>query len=77
MKTLQYAGFTVPEFYADIKDIAKKHPEKVLPMKERFLRDFAEKVYAPSPEKVWRIIEDATPMIQCILHRLYGAGFAL
>ncbi|MGN0991450.1 MAG: PHP domain-containing protein, partial [Candidatus Ventricola sp.] len=60
MKTLQFAGFSAPESYAAIKAIAKKHPEKVLPLKERFLEGFAAKADMPSAEKVWKIIEDAT-----------------
>lgn len=60
MKVLQYAGFSAPESYAAIKAIAKKHPEKVLPLKERFLRAFALKTDEASAEKVWQIIEDAT-----------------
>lgn len=80
MKTLQYAGFSAPESYAAIKAIAKKHPEKVLPMKERFLKGFAEKADLPSAEKVWQIIEDATAYgfnashAVCVaLDSLYGA----
>lgn len=60
MKTLQYAGFSAPESYSAIKAIAKKHPEKVLPLKQRFLGGFTAKADAESAEKVWRIIEDAT-----------------
>ena len=69
MKVLQWAGFTAPESYAAIKAIAKKHPEKVLPMKERFLKGFsdrlineegiAEDVAADTTDKVWTIISDA------------------
>lgn len=60
MKTLQYAGFSAPESYAAIKAIAKKHPEKVLPLKERFMTNFGTKTDERSAEKVWQIIEDAT-----------------
>lgn len=69
MKVLQYAGFTAPESYAAIKAIAKKHPEKVLPLKEKFLDEFAarlimEENIAPdkaeeTSDKVWTIISDA------------------
>lgn len=68
MKTLQYAGFTAPESYAAIKAIAKKHPEKVLPLKEKFLSGFKEKLVdkgtdektaADTSDKVWTIISDA------------------
>lgn len=80
MKTLQFAGFSAPESYAAIKAIAKKHPEKVLPLKERFLEGFAAKADMPSAEKVWKIIEDATNYsfnashAVCVaLDSLYGA----
>lgn len=80
MKTLQFAGFSAPESYAAIKAIAKKHPEKVLPLKERFLEGFAAKADMPSAEKVWKIIEDATSYgfnsshAVCVaLDSLYGA----
>lgn len=69
MKVLQWAGFTAPESYASIKAIAKKHPEKVLPLKEKFLTGFTsrlveeEGVPSSSAEetaaKVWTIISDA------------------
>ena len=80
MKTLQYAGFTAPESYAAIKAISKKHPEKVLPLKERFLTNFGAKTDVRSAEKVWQIIEDATSYgfnsshAVCVaLDSLYGA----
>ena len=80
MKTLQFAGFTAPESYSAIKAIAKKHPEKVLPLKARFLEGFAVKADMPSAEKVWQIIEDATSYgfnsshAVCVaLDSLYGA----
>lgn len=71
MKTLQYAGFTASESYAAIKAIAKKRPEKVLPLRERFLEGFEAKILvddvtcAQSQAKdmalqVWQIIEDTT-----------------
>ena len=69
MKVLQWAGFTAPESYAAIKAIAKKHPEKVLPLKERFMEGFSKrlteeentetKVAQETTEKVWTIIADA------------------
>lgn len=80
MKTLQFAGFSAPESYSAIKAIAKKHPEKVLPLKARFLEGFAAKADMPSAEKVWQIIEDATSYgfnsshAVCVaLDSLYGA----
>lgn len=69
MTVLQYAQFTAPESYSSIKAIAKKHPEKVLPLKERFLDGFknrlideesvAEKMANETSDKVWIIISDA------------------
>ena len=71
MKALQYGGFAASESYAAIKAIAKKHPEQVLPMRERFLNNFAPRVMQDDSRctegkakeialKVWQIIEDAT-----------------
>ena len=69
MATLQYAGFKVDETYSIIKSIAKKHPEKVLPLKTRFLENFTKKILDQEDisideanemsNKVWRIIEDS------------------
>lgn len=69
MTVLQYAGFTAPESYASIKAIAKKHPEKVLPLKEKFLAGFKTRlindehidpsVASDTSDKVWTIISDA------------------
>lgn len=80
MKTLQHAGFSAPESYAAIKAIGKKHPEKVLPLKQRFLEGFSEKSDPDAAEKVWKIIEDATSYgfnsshAVCVaLDSLYGA----
>lgn len=70
MGVLQWAGFAPSESYAAIKAIAKKHPEKVLPMKERFLNGFRERLMregsaseedaAKTADMVWQIIEDNT-----------------
>lgn len=70
MMILQWAGFTASESYAAIKAIAKKHPEKVLPMKERFLSGFADRLEfetglsagkaAETSQSVWKIVEDNT-----------------
>lgn len=80
MKTLQYAGLTPPESYAAIKDISKKHPEKVLKLKTRFIEAFAKEADLPSAEKVWQIVEDATNYsfnashsVCVALDSLYGA----
>lgn len=68
MKVLQYAGFSAPDSYSSIKAIAKKHPEKVLPLKEKFLEGFASKLVASgisqdmaeeTSSDVWQIISDA------------------
>lgn len=69
MKVLQWSGFSAPESYASIKAIAKKHPEKVLPLKEKFLRGFSERLIkdesvaeaaaSDTADKVWTIISDA------------------
>ena len=39
MNTLNYAGFPLDECYGIIKAIAKKHPEKVRPLKSNLLKD--------------------------------------
>ena len=44
MNTLNYAGFPIDECYGIIKAIAKKHPEKVRPLKERFINGFRDKI---------------------------------
>ena len=68
MAILQYGGFTPPESYAAIKAIAKKHPEKVLPLKEKFMLGFKNKLVQSGTElsksdeatcKVWDIIADS------------------
>ena len=40
MNTLNYAGFPIDECYGIIKAIAKKHPEKVRPLKKKFIDGF-------------------------------------
>lgn len=69
MNTLNYAGFPLDECYGIIKAIAKKHPEKVKPLKERFISGFREKILSegdltePQADsmsaKVWQIINDS------------------
>ena len=69
MNTLNYAGFPIDECYGIIKAIAKKHPEKVRPLKERFINGFRDKIIQDegvSAEKaeedsarVWQIISDS------------------
>lgn len=69
MSVLAYAGFPMDECYGIIKAIAKKHPEKVKPLKERFIAGFRQKIIADdnipekeaqeASEKVWQIINDS------------------
>ena len=69
MSVLNYAGFPLDECYGIIKAIAKKHPEKVKPLKSRFLDGFKNKVIKDenvSENKakemslqVWEIIENS------------------
>lgn len=68
MNTLNYAGFPIDECYGIIKAIAKKHLEKVKPLKEKFISGFRDRIIADgvSPEKaendaarVWQIISDS------------------
>lgn len=68
MSVLHYAGFPMDQCYGIIKSIAKKHPEKVLPLKEQFLEGFKKQVMIDEnidetqAEKysadVWQIIND-------------------
>lgn len=68
MKVLQYGGFSAPASYSSIKAIAKKHPEKVLPLKAQFLQGFSDKLIEggtheetaeETSSQVWQIISDA------------------
>lgn len=69
MNTLNYAGFPLDECYGIIKAIAKKHPEKVKPLKERFISGFKERIIQDDSvdadaaqemsERVWQIIDDS------------------
>lgn len=69
MNTLNYAGFPLDECYGIIKAIAKKHPEKVKPLKERFVSGFKQRIIENDhidEEKaeemslqVWQIIDDS------------------
>ena len=68
MSVLNYAGFPMDECYGIIKAIAKKHPEKVKPLKEKFIDGFRNKLIADehlseeaaqnNAEKVWTIVND-------------------
>lgn len=69
MNTLNYAGFPLDECYGIIKAIAKKHPEKVKPLKSRFIEGFKTRIIADDKvdeataiemsNKVWQIISDS------------------
>jgi len=69
MNTLNYAGFPLDECYGIIKAIAKKHPEKVKPLKDRFIEGFKNRIIQDDnvdpdkaqemSEKVWQIIDDS------------------
>ena len=68
MSVLNYAGFPMDECYGIIKAIAKKHPEKVKPLKQRFVDGFRDKLIEieqlsqedaqEKAEEVWTIIND-------------------
>ena len=69
MSTLNYAGFPIDECYGIIKDISKKHPEKVKPLKARFIEGFKKRIIEDDgvsddeavemSDKVWQIISDS------------------
>lgn len=69
MNTLNFAGFPIDQCYGIIKAIAKKHPEKVRPLKAKFIDGFQKKILQESDstveeaiemsEKVWKIIDDS------------------
>ena len=68
MSVLNYGGFPMDECYGIIKAIAKKHPEKVRPLKDKFIDGFREKIIIDEnldhdtaqnyAEQVWVIIND-------------------
>ena len=69
MNTLNYAGFPIDECYGIIKAIAKKHPEKVRPLKDRFVDGFKLRIITDDgvseeeaqrmSAEVWQIISDS------------------
>lgn len=69
MSVLSYAGFPMDECYGIIKAIAKKHPEKVRPLKDRFIEGFKNRIVTEErieenqaqemSERVWQIINDS------------------
>lgn len=69
MAVLNFAGFPMDQCYQIIKDIAKKHPEKVLPLKDKFLEGFTQKIKSECSsreeaeqmsQRVWQVIYDNT-----------------
>ena len=67
MSVLNYAGFPMDECYSIIKAIAKKHPEKVKPLKQKFIEGFHDKLLTEglseeeasnNADKVWTIVND-------------------
>lgn len=69
MSVLNFAGFPMDRCYGIIKDIAKKHPEKVRPLKSQFITGMCEKLKGQCPDgktpeevsgEIWQIISDAT-----------------
>lgn len=89
MAVLNYSGFPMDQCYQIIKDIAKKHPEKVLPLKDEFLKGFSDKIRSECSSdeeamemshKVWQVIYDNTAYgfnsshaYSMALDSLYGA----
>lgn len=60
MNTLHYAGFPMDQCYGIIKAIAKKHPEKVRPLKDTFINGNKEKNIAGFKAKIMQ--EDNIPL---------------
>lgn len=68
MAILNYAGFPMSECYSAIKAIAKKHPEKVKPLKSKFIEgfiqklldegDIKQKIAEKTADDVWEIINN-------------------
>lgn len=68
MSVLNYAGFPMDKCYGIIKAIAKKHPEKVKPLKSQFIDGFQKHVMEDEhidketaleySNRVWQIIND-------------------
>lgn len=68
MMLLNYAGFPMDECYGIIKAIAKKHPEKIRPLKSKFIKGFKERIILDEQvdektaqkyaEEAWIIVND-------------------
>ena len=68
MQVLNYAGFPMDQCYGIIKAIAKKHPEKVKPLKEKFLDGMKQKLItegglqeqnaSDTSDNIWEIIDN-------------------
>lgn len=70
MQTFNFAGFPITECYSIIKAVAKKKPEVLKSLKEKFKIGFSEKLKKDNPsledtrinlycDKVWKIAEDS------------------
>lgn len=60
MKVLNYAGFTLNETYPIIKAISKKKTKVIMDAKEKFIKNFTDKIGSfVVPAKVWTIIENS------------------
>lgn len=69
MNTLHFAGFPMDECYGIIKAIAKKHPEKVKPLKQKFIDGFKKRIISEEgiseeeafekSNQIWQIISDS------------------
>lgn len=68
MSILNFAGFPMDECYGIIKAIAKKHPEKVRPLKQKFINGFQKRLIDDenlsenealiNAQDVWTIVND-------------------
>lgn len=87
MMILSYAGFPMDQCYGIIKAIAKKHPEKVRPLKAKFLEGFKQKVIDEEnvndetaidyANQVWEIINNTCNYSFNASHALCVAGDSL
>lgn len=60
MKVLNYVGFTLNETYPIIKAISKKKTKVIMDAKEKFIKNFTDKIGSfVVPAKVWTIIENS------------------
>lgn len=70
MQTFNFAGFPITECYTIIKAVAKKNPEKLMKLKNKFKEGFSLKIKEVEPnssddevsrycDRVWQIAEDS------------------